>query len=105
MTFDIVTIFPDVINAYTKVGVLSSAIENGLLKVRAVNLRDYTHDKHRVVDDYSFGGGPGMVMKPEPLFRFYNELVASGVKPYVILTSPQGRKFDNEIASKLSKMR
>ena len=65
--FDIVTIFPSIINAYLGESILKRAVRNGLLDVRVYDIRDYTTDKHRTVDDYPYGGGSGMVMKIEPM--------------------------------------
>lgn len=103
MLITIVTIFPDMVEVVKKYGVVAKAVENGLVDIRVENLRDYTTDKHRTVDDYPYGGGTGMVMKPEPFFRFYESYVERYGKPYVILTSPQGRTFNYEIAEELSK--
>ncbi|MFN3691977.1 MAG: tRNA (guanosine(37)-N1)-methyltransferase TrmD, partial [Fervidobacterium sp.] len=66
MRIGILTIFPDFVKVITEYGVIAQAIRAGLLKIDIYNLRDYTTDKHKVVDDYPYGGGPGMVMKPEP---------------------------------------
>jgi len=103
MLITIVTIFPDMVEVVKKYGVVAKAVENGLVEIRVENLRDYTTDRHRTVDDYPYGGGTGMVMKPEPFFRFYESYVERYGKPYVILTSPQGRTFNYEIAEELSK--
>jgi len=69
MKFSIVTIFPDMINAYLEASIVKRAIQSGVITVRVHNLRDYAVDKHKTVDDYPYGGGVGMVMKPEPFFR------------------------------------
>ncbi len=103
MRFSIVTIFPDMVEAFKKYGVIARAIAEGKIAVQVFNLRDFTTDKHRVVDDYPFGGGPGMVMKAEPFFRFYNFYRNNFGSPYVILTSPQGEIFDNKKAIEISK--
>jgi len=90
--------------AITKYGVLSRAIQNNIVSFTAHDLRDYTKDKHKVTDLYAYGGGPGMVMKPEPFFEFYDNYVQTkNKKPYVILTSPQGKRFDSTDAERLSK--
>ncbi len=102
MRFSIVTIFPDMIEAFKRYGVVAQAIAENIIEVNVYNLRDFTTDKHRVVDDYPFGGGPGMVMKAEPFFRFYDFYLKEFGKPYVVLTSPQGRIFDNEKAMELA---
>nr|WP_234970279.1 tRNA (guanosine(37)-N1)-methyltransferase TrmD [Marinitoga hydrogenitolerans] len=101
---DVVTIFPQMFDSITNFGVLSRAIKNNIISFTAHNLRDYTKDKHKVTDLYAYGGGPGMVMKPEPFFEFYDYYVESkGKKPYVILTSPQGKQFNTHDAERLSK--
>jgi len=73
----IVTIFPDFVKVIREYGVIAQAVENGLLHIDIFNLRDFTTDKHKVVDDYPYGGGPGMVMKPEPFFRFLSSFKAT----------------------------
>ena len=103
MRITIVTIFPDMVKVVKEYGVIARAIKEGKLVIDVVNLRDYTTDKHRTVDDYPFGGGPGMVMKPEPFFRLYDEYVEKFGKPYVVFTSPQGKVLNNEIAKALAK--
>nr|WP_231588300.1 tRNA (guanosine(37)-N1)-methyltransferase TrmD [Marinitoga sp. 1197] len=101
---DVVTIFPEMFEVITKFGVLSRAIKEKIILFNAHNLRDYTKDKHRVTDLYAYGGGPGMVMKVEPFYGFYDEyLKEKGKKPYVILTSPQGKKFNSSDAERLAK--
>jgi len=91
-----------------KYGLFQKAIENGLVKINIRNIRDYTHDKHHTTDDYPYGGGAGMVMKPQPVFEaaeaIKTELSAEGVSNVpVILLSPQGRLFTQEVALELSK--
>ncbi len=91
MTFDIVTIFPAMIEQPLAAGVVGRAIERGTLDVKVHDLRGFTSDRHRVVDDVPYGGGPGMVLKPEPLFRALDAIEAvRGGRPAVLLTSPQG---------------
>lgn len=105
MKFDIVTIFPRMVQTMLDEGVLGRAIARGVLDVRVRNLRDYTDDRHRVVDDVPYGGGPGMVLKPEPLFRAVEAIEAERGRPgAVILTSPQGRRFDHREAERLSRL-
>lgn len=89
-------------------GILKRAIDQGLVSINLHNIRDYTHDKHRTVDDYPYSGGPGMVLKPEPIFEAV-ESVTSGIsavekggKLPIILLTPQGRLFSQEIARDLS---
>lgn len=103
MKFDLVTIFPAMVRALLAEGVVARAIERGLLDVRIYDLRDFTDDRHRVVDDVPYGGGPGMVLKPEPLFRAVEAIRAErGTPDAVVLTSPQGRRFDHGEAVRLS---
>jgi tRNA (guanine37-N1)-methyltransferase len=104
---DVVTIFPDALRPFFSAALLGKAAERGLVDVRVHDLRDYTTDRHRKVDDEPFGGGPGMVMTPEPFFKAVEALAAdrSPDNPRVILLSPQGRKLDQAIARDLSRLR
>jgi tRNA (guanine37-N1)-methyltransferase len=103
VTVDIVTIFPAMIEQPLALGVLGRAIENGTLDVKVHDLRDFTTDRHRVVDDTPYGGGPGMVMKPDPIFRALDAIAAQRGGPLtVILTSPQGTRFTQAGAQRLS---
>ena len=103
MRFSVVTIFPRMIEVFKEHGVISRAIKEGKIEVKVFDLRDFTTDRHRTVDGYPFGGGPGMVMKAEPFYRFYDWYVEEFGKPHVVLTSPQGEVFSNEKAMELSK--
>ena len=103
MTFDIVTIFPAMIEQPLAAGILGRAIERGTLDVKVLDLRDFTTDRHRVVDDVPYGGGPGMVLKPDPIFRALDAIAAERGTPLtVIMTSPQGRRFTQAEAARLS---
>ncbi len=105
MKIDIVTIFPKMVEAPLAEGIVGRAIARGLLDVRVHDLRDSTTDKHRVVDDVPFGGGPGMVLKPEPLFRAVEKVREERGEPSaVILTSPDGRRFSQEDAERLGRL-
>lgn len=104
MIFDIITIFPSIFHAYLSEGILKKAIKMGLVNIRVHNLRDYAVDKHRSVDDYPYGGGPGMVMKPEPFFRAIKAIKADGIESYTIMLSPQGELFNQSTAVMLSRM-
>ncbi len=105
MVVDIVTIFPQMVEPALAEGVIGRARTKGVVDVRARDLRDYTTDRHRVVDDIPFGGGPGMVMKPEPLFRAIEAISAErGAPSAVILTTPQGRRFSHAEAERFSRM-
>jgi len=99
--FDIVTIFPSIINAYLGESILKRAVRNGLLDVKVYDLRDYTTDRHRTVDDYPYGGGSGMVMKIEPMFNALKAIGADGEERRKILLSPQGRTYNQDIAEEL----
>jgi tRNA (guanine37-N1)-methyltransferase len=101
--FDIVTIFPRMIEAALAEGILARAIQRELLTVRAKDLREFTDDRHRSVDDVPYGGGPGMVLKPEPLFRAVESIGKdSGAPQAVVLVSPQGRRFSQAEAARLA---
>ena len=105
MKFDIVTIFPRMVEAGLADGVVSRGIERGLVDVQVYDLRDYTADRHRSVDDVPYGGGPGMVMKPEPLARAVDAIRARrGAPEAVVLLSPQGRPFTQAEAVRLSRL-
>jgi tRNA (guanine37-N1)-methyltransferase len=101
--FDVVTIFPKMVEGPLAEGIVGRAIERGLLDVRVHDLREHTTDRHRVVDDMPFGGGPGMVLKPEPLFRAVERIREDRGEPgAVILTSPDGEPFTHRQAERLS---
>ncbi len=104
MKFDIVTIFPRMFDGPTREGILGRAIERGLVDLKVVDLRDFTDDRHRTVDDVAYGGGPGMVLKPAPLFRAVDHLRETRGEPAaIVLTSPQGRPFCQADAVRLSR--
>jgi tRNA (guanine37-N1)-methyltransferase len=99
---DVLTIFPEVINAYLNESILKRAREKKLLDVKVYNIRDFASGRHREVDDTPFGGGAGMVFKPEPLFAAIESMKGDGIPRKVILLSPQGRPFDQSKAEELS---
>lgn len=101
MRVDLVTIFPRLCDGPLGEGIVRRAIDRGIVDVRVHDLRDYTTDRHRSVDDVSYGGGPGMVFKPEPLFRAVDAIRVEGDVDAVILTSPQGRTFTQREAERL----
>src|SRR5438105_11881356 len=102
MTFDIVTIFPAMIEQPLAAGIIGRAIAGGLLDVKVRDLREFTTDRHRVVDDVPYGGGPGMVMKPDPIFRALDAIEAErGAPVTVVMTSPQGTRFTQRDAQRL----
>ena len=98
MRFDFITIFPNMFAPFVAEGVIARGVKHRLLDVRVHDLRDYATDKHRSTDDEAYGGGPGMVMLGEPVFRCV-EAVGGG---HLVMTSPQGRRFDQRIARELS---
>jgi tRNA (guanine37-N1)-methyltransferase len=102
MKCDVITIFPEIFHAYLDEGILKRAIQKKILEVKVHNLRDYAKDKHRTVDDYPYGGGAGMVMKPEPFFAAVETLCPDRIQRRVILLSPAGKKFDQDMAAELS---
>lgn len=99
MKINVLTIFPEYFRTPLETSIPGRAAEAGLVSYRLVDLRDYTHDRHRTVDDEPFGGGAGMVMKPEPFFEAMDELKPAG--PVVLLT-PRGRPFDHATAVRYS---
>lgn len=105
MQFDIVTIFPDFFGSILAHGVLKRALSGGQLAVRLHDLRDFTEDRHRTVDDRPFGGGPGMVLKPEPIFRAVESIKSEdGAREVpVILLSPQGRLLRQPVVEELAR--
>lgn len=103
MKCDVLTLFPDVLTAYLNASILKRAQEKNLLEVTLYNIRDFTSDPHRTVDDYPFGGGAGMVFKPEPIFRAIDFLNEDEMKRKVVLLSPQGRPFDQSMAEEYAR--
>jgi tRNA (guanine37-N1)-methyltransferase len=100
MRLDIVTLFPGIVEPALSESMIGRARARGLVDIRVANLRDYADGKHRVTDDYTFGGGSGMVLKPEPLFAAVDALRTPGAR--VILMDPRGRPFDQRIARELA---
>ncbi|MDD2913446.1 MAG: tRNA (guanosine(37)-N1)-methyltransferase TrmD [Candidatus Pacebacteria bacterium] len=100
--FDIITIFPEIFNFYFKESIISKGVEKGLLEINVHDLRSWSKDKHKKVDDKPFGGGLGMVMKIEPIYNAVKDLKKK--KSKVVLFSPRGKKFTQKTANELSKM-
>jgi tRNA (guanine37-N1)-methyltransferase len=112
MKFEIVTIFPDFFHGPLDYGIVRRAREAGLIEIGIHDLRTFTHDRHRTVDDRPFGGGEGMVLKPEPIAEALETLniasreqrINGGTKQTVVILSPQGRMFDQAVANELAQM-
>lgn len=98
MKINILTLFPLMFSSFKQESIIGKAVEKGKVEINVVDIRDYCYDKHKQADDLPFGGGAGMVMKPEPLFRALEHL-----KGKIIYTSPQGVKFNQNLAIELSK--
>ena len=105
MIFEILTLFPEMFDSYLATSILGRAIAQDKIRVRCHNIRDFAADKHRMTDDTPYGGGSGMVMKPEPLVRCLEAVQGrDGPRARVILLSPQGRLFDQKAAWELSRL-
>ena len=102
MRFDVFTLLPDTFAPYLQASILQKASERGLLEFQVHNIRDYTHDKHHTTDDTPYGGGGGMVMKPEPVFEAVESVLGPAASCPIILMTPQGRVFNQKIAIELA---
>jgi tRNA (guanine37-N1)-methyltransferase len=102
MRFDIFTLLPEVFTPYLQASILEKAANRGLIEVQVHNIRDYTHDKHHITDDTPYGGGGGMVMKAEPMFEAVESVLGAAADCPIILLTPQGRVFNQKIATELS---
>lgn len=103
MNYHILTLFPEMVLNGLHISIIGRAAEKGLLSIEAIDIREYSTDKHRHVDDYPYGGGAGMVMQPMPICEAYDDLCEkTGKKPRVIYMTPQGRVFNQRIAEELA---
>lgn len=102
MQFDVFTLFPELFPQYLETSILGRAQQAGLLEVQVHNIRDHATDRHKVTDDEPYGGGGGMVMKPEPIFAAVESALGTPTNIPVILLTPQGRVFDQAVARELS---
>jgi tRNA (guanine37-N1)-methyltransferase len=102
MRFDVFTLLPETFSPYLQASILQKAAERGLLEFHVHNIRDYTHDRHHTTDDTPYGGGGGMVMKPEPIFEAVESVLGVPQACPVILLTPQGRVFNQKIALELA---
>lgn len=103
MRFFVLTVFPEVFKILEDYSVLGRAIKNGIVELKVLNLRDFSRDKHRTTDDYPFGGGPGMVMLAEPIFKALSAVKNEGEDIYTVLLGPGGTRFTHKKAFELSK--
>jgi tRNA (guanine37-N1)-methyltransferase len=102
MRFDVFTLFPEVFGPYLETSILQRARQRGLVEVELHNIREWTHDKHHITDDEPYGGGGGMVMKPEPIFASVEGVLGAPPACPVILLTPQGRTFTQAVAQELA---
>lgn len=106
MIFETLSVIPEVFSAYLDASIMGRARRAGIFSFVAHDLRDWTHDRHRTVDDAPFGGGQGMLMKPEPIFEAVEDISARGdVRPHVVFFSPCGARYDQRVAERLSRER
>ncbi len=101
MKIKVLTIFPDLLKSFFNTSLIKKAVDRGILEVKVVDIRDYAYDRHKVVDDRPYGGGEGMVLKPEPIARALEDILENG--SHVIYLTPRGRKFNSTVAKDLSK--
>ena len=103
--FDVLTLFPDMFRAVLGDSIINRAVEKGLIELNFIDIRDYTKNKHRKVDDYPYSGGGGMLMTPQPVYDAYMSITEGlDYKPYTIYMSPQGKVFNQKAAVSLSKL-
>ena len=102
MKFDILTLFPNMFSSPLRESILGKAIEKGLIQIRTVNIRDFTSDKHQVVDDTPYGGGQGMVMKVEPIARAIELVKSQNPSAWTVYLTPQGKPLHQDLARRLS---
>lgn len=102
MKFDVLTLFPDIFKSVLNESIIGRAQEKNIIEINTLNIRDFTKDKHRKVDDYPYGGGAGLVMMVQPIYDAYRSIVDSlGYKPRVIYMSPQGKVLDQDMVNRL----
>lgn len=105
MKINVMTLFPEIFNSYIGESMMKKAVDNNILAVNIYNIRDFSENKHKKVDDYPFGGGAGMVMTPQPILSTYKHIIEENKleKPRVIYLSPKGKTFTQDMAKSLSK--
>lgn len=104
LTFEVLTLFPEAVQAFVRAGLLGKALQRELVRVQCTNIRDFTTDRHRTVDDTPFGGGAGMVMKAEPVVAALEAIEARGGSMHRILLTPSAPRFDQRVAERLSRL-
>ncbi|WP_154027185.1 tRNA (guanosine(37)-N1)-methyltransferase TrmD [Olsenella uli] len=102
MTVESLSVFPGVFDPYLSASIMGRAQAKGIFSFRAHDLRDWTHDRHRTVDDAPFGGGQGMLMKPAPIFEAVRDIASEGPRPHVVFFTPCGEPFTQRVAERLS---
>lgn len=102
MRVDIITAVPALLESPLNTSILGRAQNKGKVSINIHNLRDYAHDKHKQIDDKPFGGGPGMILKPEPFFECIEKLQSERKYDHLIFTTPKGKLFDQKTANKFS---
>ena len=102
MRIHILTLFPNMLSGPFSESIIKRAVDRGLVEIAIYNIRDYTSDRHHVVDDYPYGGGQGMVLKPEPIFAAVESIKDESEVPVILLT-PQGRLFNQMVAEELAR--
>jgi len=100
--FYIISIFPEFFECFKNVGIVSRAIKSNKVSIEIINPRDFATDKHKTVDDVVYGGGPGMLLKPEPIFKAFDYIKEKGASPYTLITEPWGKRFNQDYAKFLS---
>lgn len=105
MTYEILSLAPSFFDGFVENGAVSRALKNGIIELNIYNIRDYAFDKHHQVDDYAFGGGPGMVMKPEPLYEAITDVMKKGHPAPVVYFTPQGRQLNQDIVNRYKEKR
>ncbi|MDE6024338.1 MAG: tRNA (guanosine(37)-N1)-methyltransferase TrmD [Lachnospiraceae bacterium] len=103
MNFHILTLFPEMIMSGLMESITGRAVEKGLISINAVNIRDFAGNKYGHVDDYTYGGGAGMLMQAEPVYKAYKHVADNITNPRVLYMTPQGKRFDQKMAEELSK--
>jgi tRNA (guanine37-N1)-methyltransferase len=105
MRFDVLTLFPEMFSAIMETSIIGRAQKKGIVEINAINIRDFSKDKHKKTDDYPYGGGRGMVMTAQPIYDAWLSIVENfSYKPHVIYMSPQGKIFNQSIAKEISKL-